>query len=414
MSKFIFFTFNDFSKDGGGTIRMYGILNSLAKLNEEVILISNANNNLSNFDKNIKYIFFNKKISKRQKRFFQLCIAIFPNFINKLIFRSLLVNFKNQVPSHYRENIIFFEYLDNSFGYFLWKNKLIKHYINDTHGIATIEFKYKFNANIKQQIINYVKYFIAFIHDNKILKNVKQLIVVSEEMKKFYIKKYNMDSSKICVLKDGVDKIMCKNEVDQVLLEKLVKKYTTNNEKIILFAGSFKDLGGVDDLVKAFNIVNKKIENVYLILIGDGEKFPVVKQLIKEFNLTKKVFLLGRVPYNKLRTYQELADIIVCPDKKHPYSDLVPHIKYYDSLVSGKIVINGKFEVIKSINKNKELSLLFEPSNVKDLADKILFALKNENELKNKFKNVSKYVCQNFNYFKFVNDFINNCKTRIM
>lgn len=41
MENTVFFTMNDFQKEGGGTIRMLGIINELAKIKEHIILISN-------------------------------------------------------------------------------------------------------------------------------------------------------------------------------------------------------------------------------------------------------------------------------------------------------------------------------------------------------------------------------------
>ncbi len=406
MNKYVFFTFNDFSKHGGGVIRMYGILNSLAELGKNVTLISNAKN-YENFHPDIKHIFLNCKLNKQQKRFFQFCVAILPHWINKFLFRKYLKAFKNLGINE--DNIIFFEYLDNSFGYFLNKENNINNYINDIHGLAVLEFQYKKYNGIRK-IINNFKAYVAKKHDKKIYKNSKKLIAVSDEMKSYLSKFYEIDKNKICVLKDGINEALCNQEIDKKLLEELINKYKSDDSKIVLFAGNFKDLGGVDDLVKAFLKVLKKREDVKLLLIGDGEHYDWIKNLIEKEKLEGKIILLGRIPYNKLRTYQEIADVIVCPDKDHPYSHMVPHIKYYDSLISGKPVINGSFDVIKNINQNEELSLLFEPSNIEDLSQKIIYAIENNEELKEKYKNVKEKICKEFTYKKFVEDFLKICK----
>ena len=70
MKKLIFFTFNDFLIDGGGRVRMYGILNALAKENKkEIILISNIKDK-GKFHSNIKHIYLDLKITSNQKRIF--------------------------------------------------------------------------------------------------------------------------------------------------------------------------------------------------------------------------------------------------------------------------------------------------------------------------------------------------------
>lgn len=406
MNKYIFFTFNDFSKHGGGVIRMYGILNSLAELGKEVTLISNATN-YENFHSNIKHIYLDNKIDKQQKRFFQFCIGVLPNWINKFLFKKHLNVFKKLDVD--KNNIIFFEYLDNSFGYLLRQENILSNYIDDIHGLAVLEFKYKKYRGIKK-LINNIKAYVAKKHDKKVYKNAKKLIAVSNEMKSYLSKIYKIDENKICVLRDGINESLCNQEIDQELLDKLTKQYKNDDSKIVLFAGNFKDLGGVDDLVKAFLKVLKNRKDVKLLLIGDGEHYDWIKNLVEKEKLEDKIILLGRVPYNKLRTYQEIADVMVCPDKNHPYSHMVPHIKYYDSLISGKPVINGSFDVIKNINQNEELSLMFVPSNIEDLSQKIIYAIENNKELKEKYKHVKERICKEFTYKKFVENFLKSCK----
>ena len=62
----VFFTVNDFSKEGGNTIRMYGIVNELASLGHTVYLVSNTVN-FEQFHSKIKHIPINYKINIKAK-----------------------------------------------------------------------------------------------------------------------------------------------------------------------------------------------------------------------------------------------------------------------------------------------------------------------------------------------------------
>ena len=408
MNKLVFLTFRNFSLDGGGKIRIYGILNALAKEYKEIILISNISDT-SKFHPNIKHIFLNLTISTQKKNIFQFSLAIFPNFINKLLFFKYLKSFSKNIPNNLKDEIIFFEYLDNSFGYFLKRNKAIGSYVNDIHGIAPLEFYNNKSKGIKR-LYNLFRYIVSKKLDYKVMKNATKIIAVSKAMKKYFLTEYPFLENKIMVIPDGVSKEFCSQKVDDILLKDIIKTYKNDNKKIILFAGDFKDLGGVLDLVNAFIKVIKKREDVRLLLIGDGEHFNRIKQIIQNNNLKSIIHLLGRVPYNKLKTYQELADMIVCPDRQHPYSNLIIHIKYFDSLASGKVVINGSFISVKEINKNKQLSIDFEPSNINDLADKISLVLENLEFYKNKYKFTKNYICKNFTYDAFIKKFLKDYK----
>jgi len=403
MKRYIFFTFNDFSRDDGGTIRMRGIVNALAEHNVSVTLISNTQN-YCKFDSKIEHIYLDYQVSKKYKQTFQVLLSFFPQFVHRFVFYNFLYRMKNLFESKNIDimTIVFFEYFDNSVGYFLKKNNLIRDYINDIHGIAPLEYKNKNIIGIIQKLENDLKFKIVKSLDKKVILEAKKLIFVSEAMKEYYEKMYpKILNNYNLILRDGTTKELCSQKIDTKLLESLHKKYNVVDvDNIILFIGDFKDFGGVIDLINAFVILEKseKIKDMKLLLIGDGERYFDAVKLVSEYNLDKKIIFMGRIPYTKLRTYQELGDIIVCPDKSHKYSELVPHIKYFDSLLSEKIVINGDFKSIREIDKNKNLSILFEPSNINDLADKIEYALHNRDMLKSKFTNNKDMICKEYVY----------------
>jgi len=397
MKKFVFFTFSDFSSDGGGRVRIYGILNALADRGDDILLISNSPKNNIKFHNAIKHQQLKFSISDTQKKIFQFLLALFPNFINRWLFSRYLKNFQKNIPKTMREEIIFCEYLDNSFGYFLYKNGLIKNYINDIHGIAPLEFKNNKTKGIKK-IYNLLRYKVALLLDTKVMYEAKKVIVVSKAMEEYFLKKYSFLMKKTVIIPDGISYEFCSQKINYTLLSSLKKKYKSDNKKIIFFAGNFKDLGGVLDLLYAFISLLKKQNDIKLFLIGDGEHFENAKKITKNTELGSLVYFIGRVSYSELKTYQQLADVIVCPDKQHPYSNLIIHIKYFDSLASNKIVINGSFDSTKDINKDEKLSINFKPSDINDLAHKLNYVLNNQAQLKIKYKNNAHIICKNYTY----------------
>jgi len=402
MRTIVCFTFSDFSKDGGGRVRIYGILNGLIKSGHKVMLISNASLEEDRFHKDIEHISLGFSLSDREKRFFQFALACFPMSVNQILFNKYLEKFEKKIAKKYRGEIIFFEYLDNSFGYFLYQNNLISNYINDTHGIASLEFKFNESKGYGK-LFNLLKEKVSLRLDKKVITHVKSMIVVSKEMKYYFSKKYPTLSSKLFLIPDGVNMVLCQQKIDYDLLEILTQSYKQNHQKIIFFAGNFKDLGGVIELLEVFISLSRKRDDIVLLLIGDGEHFERVKSISKNVKCSSRIYVIGRILYAHLKTYQQLADVIVCPDKYHPYSEMVPHIKYFDSLASGKIVINGNFKVLSSINKNEYLSLSYPPSNWVALEETINYALDHQDMLLDRYKNVSKRVCIDYsyeNYFK--------------
>jgi glycosyltransferase involved in cell wall biosynthesis len=403
--KYVFFSMNDFEKEGGGTIRMLGIMNELSKQGNEVVFISNASVT-NNFHFAIKHIPINYLFSRQDKRVFQGLLGILPISLINIKYAKFLNRLKEIFGDIEQDSkLYFFEYLDNSIGYWLKKNNLINAYINDLHGVATIEFIFqgKTANSVTDKIKFKAKAFIAELLDKKVFNNAAGLIFASRAMKDFYIDQYPPLSKKKNFVLPYVLSSNAASSVDLALKDSLIKKFNIKeDEKIFLFAGAFKKIGGVPDLITAYQTINSKNKNTRLLLIGDGPTFAECEFLIKKFGLEDKVYLAGRVSYNHLRTYQDLAHIIVCPDKQNMYSELIVHVKYLDALASGKLVIGGAFKSVKEINENERLSLMSKPSDIDSLAEVMQRSLDDYPALMHKYKESSSYTLENLNYAKFI------------
>jgi len=411
MKSFTFFTFNNFSIDDGGTIRMRGILNALAEKNQNVTLISNTKI-YHNFNPSVKHIYLNNRVSKQFARLFQFTIALLPIGISRKIFKKFTAKIEKIIKQEnlYNKSIIFFEYIDNSVAYFLKKQNIIKSYISDTHGIAPLEFLHKHSENLYEKFINYLKFIVSVKLDKKVILEANQKIFVSGSMKNYFEKNYpSIKSNNNMIIRDGVNSSLCKKNIDKRMVEIYKKQFLIDEkDNVILFAGTFKDMGGVINLLNAFNLLVKKKKrlNVKLILLGAGERYNNSINFVKKNHLEGKAFFAGRTVYSELKNYQELADIIICPDVQHPYSELVPHVKYFDSLSSGKIVINGSFASVLEINIDERFSINFKPSDDLDLVNKIEMVLDNLDSYKKKYKDNQKIVCTKFTYNQFLKELI--------
>ena len=392
---------NDFSHEGGGTIRMQGIMNELAKKNHEVIFISNTTK-FQLFESNIEQVPLNLPFSRKQKRIFQGLLGIMPVFLIKMLYASVFKSIGKTLKGKFdAEPVYFCEYLDNSIGYCLKSLGMIKEYINDLHGVATLEFKFQAqHANsIKEKIKFYTKYKVSDWLDSKVCNAAHGLIFASKAMEEYFIAQYPKVKDKHnYILPYVLSSGSITDQVDPELKQQLIQKYHCKpEEKIIFFAGAFKKTGGVPDLIAAFSAIVTKY-NTRLLIVGDGPTMNECLALVKENKLEDKVLFLGRIPYHHLRTYQDLADVIVCPDKQNVYSELIVHVKYLDSLMSGKVVINGSFKSVQEVNPNEMLSVNFKPSDLASLSQAICYSLDHYEELLARYKNNVSYVSQQLTY----------------
>src|SRR5690606_11890594 len=151
-------------------IRMYGLLNALAAdISNEVVFVSNARN-LTKFHPSIKHIFIGYEF--KEKSIFQGLLGLLPAKLVYKLYGRLFKNIEKALEkvNVRKDKLIFCEYLDNSIAYVLKKEKRIKEYINDLHGIATIEFKYQSDNSSKvvDRILYSIKYRLSYRLDRKV------------------------------------------------------------------------------------------------------------------------------------------------------------------------------------------------------------------------------------------------------
>jgi glycosyltransferase involved in cell wall biosynthesis len=278
---------------------------------------------------------------------------------------------------------------------------MIQEYINDLHGVATLEFKFQAQhaTSVKEKIKFYTKYKVSDWLDSKVCNAAHGLIFASKAMEEYFIAQYpKVKDKRNYIVPYVLSSGSISDTVDSELKQKLIQKYNRRpEEKIIFFAGAFKKTGGVPDLISAFNALVNNYD-ARLLIVGDGPTMNECLALVKENKLEDKVIFLGRIPYHHLRTYQDLADVIVCPDKQNVYSELIVHVKYLDSLMSGKVVINGSFKSVQEVNPDERLSVNFKPSDVASLTQAISYSLDNYDELLVRYKNNVSYVSKQLTY----------------
>lgn len=390
-NKVILFTLNDLMKVGGAALRIRGLASSFSKSSDVILLSNNRNNNIEGIDN----VYLNCSFSSFEKKLFQFVITFFPIALVFILFRSKLIELESMLKKlniSTDDELIFCEYLDNSLGYFFKLQGTIVQYTNDHHGIATIEFQQSSSS-----LISKLKYFVAKVHDEKVLSFSKKHIFASEAMKKYYYVNFHAYRDKeVKILPYYIVNDSYSLKLDKFFIDDFIFKYNLNSEaKKILFVGYFKKLGGVSDLVQAFSRLSKKLTPLELLLVGDGPEYENISNLVNELGLTDSVILPGRIDFKYLASLHSLADVVVCPDRFNSYSNMIVHLKYYHSLLSGLPVVCGSFDSVSEINIDNSLSIDFIPSDVESLSLSISTALSTTKESKERIR---EFVFQNFSY----------------
>ena len=86
--------------------------------------------------------------------------------------------------------------------------------------------------------------------------------------------------------------------------------------KRILFVGRLVKRKGIDDLIQAFIQVSTKMNNVELVIVGDGPERKNLEDILSSNSLISRVKFTGKVTDEELNQQYSKADVIVLPSKR--------------------------------------------------------------------------------------------------
>jgi glycosyltransferase involved in cell wall biosynthesis len=142
------------------------------------------------------------------------------------------------------------------------------------------------------------------------------------------------------------------------------------SKKILLSVGNLIDVKGYTYLIDAMRIVLKKRADVVLIIVGLGILEESMRKKIKQLNLEKSVFIVGRKTHDEIPLWMNGADIFVLPSLREGFPTVIP-----EAMACGKPVVASRVGGIPDIVSTNEVGLLVDPGNSLSLAEGILTAL---------------------------------------
>lgn len=218
----------------------------------------------------------------------------------------------------------------------------------------------------------------------KSLKNADLVCCVSEEVKNKVIS-MGIDTDKVIVTPNRVDSTLFNPEINGT---KIRENLALKNKIVFGWTGSFRGFHAVDDIILAFSLVHKKHPDTVLVLVGDGQQYPHIQELVEEKGLTDSVLMPGKKPFIEIPEYVANFDIALVSARSAEGFHYSP-LKLREYLAAGKSVIAPNAGDLPTTFKNGSQVLLYEPGNYKDLSQMML-TLVEDPSLRNKLSDNAK------------------------
>ncbi|WP_342318173.1 glycosyltransferase [Corynebacterium mayonis] len=139
---------------------------------------------------------------------------------------------------------------------------------------------------------------------------------------------------------------------------------------VIGFAGSIVDYEGLDVLLEAAALLKKQGVEHQVVIAGSGAAEGDLKKQAAQLGLTKKdALFLGRFPQDEMPRLHSTFDIVCCPRKSTPVTELVSALKPLESFAAGRAtVLSDVAPNLDQAGSNEQRALVFRAGDPKDLA----------------------------------------------
>lgn len=231
---------------------------------------------------------------------------------------------------------------------------------------------------------------------NKVVKNCKKIIAVSNDNKEKIEDIYKQYKEKIVIVPNGYNPNMFYRE--NCSKEELLKFFNIKKkyDKIVCFAGRLSENKGVDILLKSAKIYNK--ENILTLIAGFGKEYYKLKKLQEELQL-KNVVFLGDQSHENLRKIYNASDVCVVPSREEAFG-----LVALESIACGTPVIATRQGGMTHFVTN-EVGILIDRENEKQLAKEVEKIL-NRKVIFDK-EVLQKYAIENYSQSKLIDELIN-------
>lgn len=211
-------------------------------------------------------------------------------------------------------------------------------------------------------------------HEKKQVLQAHRTIVVSTAMKSYLMQKTLVCTDKILVVANAVNPTHIHfNPTRQAHIR---ESYGfTSYHTVFGFVGSIFPYHGVDIMIESFAILEKEYIDARMLIVGDGEILPQLKERVAQLNLEGKIWFTGNVPHSEVYDYLSVMDVTVMA-RSNWYGSPV---KIFEYGAMQKAIIAPRVIPVEDVMKNEIDGILIDDDE-KELTNSMRFMLNNPQE----------------------------------
>jgi glycosyltransferase involved in cell wall biosynthesis len=195
---------------------------------------------------------------------------------------------------------------------------------------------------------------------------------------------------------DDIKVIHCGIDRDRYAYDSSVAKY---EQPTILYLGRIKKYKSVQHLILAFKRVREEIPDVRLMVVGDGDYLPQLKEQAQTLGLAEVIEFPGYVSSDDKVERMRRSHVSVLPSLKEGWG-----LTNIEANSVGTAVVAANSPGLKDAVRDGETGFLYEYGNIEQMAEKLTRILKNADLRTQMEQNALKWA-ERFNWDKAAKSF---------
>lgn len=329
MQRIVVSVTNDLNTDQ----RVHKVCSTLVDMNFDVLLIGRKLSSSVSLSRNYK--------TSRIKLLFNSGFLFYAEYNLRLFLKLLFL----------KKDILLSNDLDTLLPNFLISKLTSKKLVYDSHELFT---------EIPELIDRPKVQKVWLLIENYIFPKLKNIYTVNNSIARFYKQKYQVD---VEVVRNIAPKLV--NKTADVNLSKQIK----GDKRMLILQGSGININrGAEEAVEMMQY----LEDTILYIIGGGDIYNKLKDLIFRLNLEDKVIIMEKIPYEELLEYTKIADLGLSLDKgtnlNYEYS--LPN-KVFDYIQAQTPLLVSNRKEVAALVTSENIGMIINTYNPKFMADHI-------------------------------------------
>jgi glycosyltransferase involved in cell wall biosynthesis len=203
--------------------------------------------------------------------------------------------------------------------------------------------------------------------ENLAVQSADRVITISSPLQQFVIE-HGAKSANVSIVPNGVDASQFRPAPPNP--EVMKRLGLSSGDVVIGYVGSIVRYEGLDYVIHALRMLRDAgVRGFRFLVVGDGAELVALKKLALELEVSKLCIFAGRVARSEVEPLYSVVDIVPLPRRSLPVTELVPPLKPFEAMASGKAVIVSSVAALADTVIHEQTGLVVEKDNIDALAN---------------------------------------------